>query len=138
MKLSIVEQLDQSFSNLNLGNSDQTVIIGGDFNLAGVDWENNTVLQNCAHKPAANSLITSMITHSLSQLQREPTRGDNVLDLFITNKPSITKSCVSVPGISDHSAVVAETVINLPYNRRPARTIRQYKRANWEKHQVRH
>ena len=76
-----------------------------------MDWENNTVLQNCAHKPAANSLITSMTTHSLSQLQREPTRGDNVLDLFITNKPSITKSCISVPGMSDHFAVVAETVI---------------------------
>ena len=71
-----------------------------------------------------------MTTHSLSQSQREPNRGDNVLDLFITNKPSITKSCVSLPGRSDHSAVVAETVINLPYNRRPARTIRQYKRAN--------
>ena len=95
VELSVVEQIDQSFSNLNL---DQTVIIGGDFNLAGVDWENNTVLQNYAHKPAANSLITSMTTHSLSQLQREPTRGDNVLDLFITNNlllPSHVSVCLA-------------------------------------------
>ena len=86
VKLSVVEQIDQSFSNLNLGNSEQTVIIGGDFNLAGVDWENNTVLQNCALKPGANSLITSMTTHSLSQLQREPTRGDNVFSSLFHHK----------------------------------------------------
>ena len=41
--------------------------------MAGVDCEHSTVSQNYAHKPAANSLITSMTTHSLSQLQIEPT-----------------------------------------------------------------
>ena len=39
-------------------------------------------------------------------MQREPTRGQNLLDIFCCNMPSLVKACISIPGISDHSIVL--------------------------------
>ena len=63
---------------------------------------------------------------------KEPTREENILDLRITNKPGLIKSSHSVPGISDHCAVVTELDIDPPYLRTKPRPVRQFKKANWE------
>ena len=54
------------------------------------------------------------------------------MDLLITNKPGLIKSSHSVPGISDHCAVVTELDIDPPYRRTKPRPVRQFKKANWE------
>ena len=43
----------------------------------------------------------AMIQAGLQQMQREPTRGQTLLDLFCCNKPSLVK-------LSDHSIVLAD------------------------------
>ena len=62
-------------------------------------------------------LLSSLDTHALAQIHKEPTREENILDLLITNKPGLIKSSHSVPGISDHCAVVTELDIDPPYRR---------------------
>ena len=44
-----------------------------------------------------------------------PTRGSNILDIFITNRPSLVDTCDTIDGISDHEAVlvVSSVVANL-------------------------
>ena len=64
--------------------------------------------------------------------QIQPTREENILDLLITNKPGLIKSSNSVPGISDHCAVVTKLDIDPPYRRTKPRPVRQFKKANWE------
>ena len=71
-------------------------------------------------------------THALAQIHKEPTREENILDLLITNKPGLIKSSHSVPGISDHCAVVTELDFDPPYRRTKPRSVRQFKKANWE------
>ena len=71
-------------------------------------------------------------THALAQIHKEPTREENILDLLITNKPGLIKSSHSVPGISDHCAVVTELDIDPPYRCTKPRPVRQVKKANWE------
>ena len=56
----------------------------------------------------------------------------NILDLLITIKPGLIKSSHSVPGISDHCAVVTELDIDPPYRRTKPRPLRQFKNSNWE------
>ena len=34
-----------------------------------------------------------------------PTRGDNILDIFMTNRPSLVSQCISQPGLGDHDIV---------------------------------
>ena len=51
---------------------------------------------------------------------------------FIKSKPGLIKSSRSVPGISDHCAVLTEAEINPPYRRSTARPVRQFRKSSWE------
>ena len=72
--------------------------------------------------------MSSLDTHALTQIHKEPTREENILNLLITNKPGLIKSSHSVPGISDHCAVVTELDIDPPYRRTKPRPVRQFKK----------
>ena len=113
-------------------NSNQTIVLGGDFNLPGIDWDNGVVNPKAANKSQCKLLLSSLDTHALAQIHKEPTREENILDLLITNKPGLIKSYHSVPGILDHCAVVTELDIDPPYRRTKPRPVRQFKKANWE------
>ena len=103
------------------------------FNLPGIDWDNVVVNPKAANKSQCELLLSSLDTHALAQIHKEPTREENILDLLITNKPAcLIKSSHSVPGISDHCAVVTEQDIDPPYRRTKPRPVRQFKKANWE------
>ena len=43
----------------------------------------------------------------------QPTRGNNILYLFATNKPSLVRQIKIIPGISDHEIVSVE--LSLPF-----------------------
>ena len=68
----------------------------------------------------------------LQQTQREPTRGQNLLDLFCCNKPSLVKACISIPGISDHSIVLADCDLKETINKKPPRKVYQWSKADWQ------
>ena len=55
-----------------------------------------------------------------------------IKNLLITNKSGLIKSSHSVPGISDHCAVVTELDIDPPYGRTKPRPVRYFKKANWK------
>ena len=67
----------------------------------------------------------------LKQMQREPTRGQNLLDLFCCNKPSLIKSINSIPGISDHNIVLADCKLKASIITKPQRKIYQWSKADW-------
>ena len=69
----------------------------------------------------------------LTQLQREPTRESNLLDLFFTNKPTLVKNVSAIPGISDHEIVLADCNIKPTINKHAPRFIHQWRKADWEK-----
>ena len=98
-------------------NSNQTIVLGGDFNLPGIALDNGVVNPEAANKSQCELLLSSLDTHALAQIHKELTREVNILDLLITNKPGLIKSSHSVPGISDHCAVVTELDIDPPYRR---------------------
>ena len=66
-------------------NSNQTIVLGGDFNLPGIDWNNGVVNPKAANKSQCELLLSSLDTHALAQIHKEPTREENILDLLITN-----------------------------------------------------
>ena len=51
---------------------------------------------------------------SLTQIVDFPTRNNNILDIFITNRPSLLKQCYPQPGISDHEIVYVVSYIKAP------------------------
>ena len=68
-------------------NSNQTIVLGGDLNLPGIEWDNEVVNPKAANKSQCQLLLSRLDTHALAQIHKKPTREENILELLITNKP---------------------------------------------------
>ena len=70
------------------------------------------------------AVSVSLDAHAVTQIHKETTREENILDLLIENKPGLIKSSHNVREISDHCAVVTELDIDPPYRRtKPAQCV---------------
>ena len=52
-----------------------------------------------------------MQEYGFSQTVNFPTRKNNILDIIITNRPSLITFCSMIPGISNHEAVCNKSTI---------------------------
>ena len=52
--------------------------------------------------PLKEKRIEVISEAGLQQMQREPTRCQNLLDLFCCYKSSFVKACISIPGILEY------------------------------------
>ena len=108
-------------------------MLGGDFNAANIDWDTGIVPASTDNRLMKEKLVTVLAEAGLTQMQRDPTRGQNLLDLFCCNKPSLVKSCISIPGISDHSIVLADCDLKTPITNKPQRRVYRWSKADWLK-----
>ena len=106
--------------------------MGGDFNAGGIDWETGIVPADSHSRLLQEKLIEVISGAGHQQMQRGPTRGLNLLDLFCCNKPSIVKACISIPCISDHGNVLADCDLNATINKKPPRKVYQWSKADWQ------
>ena len=95
-----------------LNDTTPNAVITGDFNVPSVDWASLTVNNNPQYGHSVNQVVLDMaVQNGLSQIQNEPTRLNNTLDLvFITNMNMVNNVKVH-PGMSDHNCVITD--INL-------------------------
>ena len=93
-----------------------TILLNSDFNVPDKDWEIPVLKPGCHHKDMCDRLIEITSEHHLEQIQREPTRLNNILDLLFTNKSVLVKEVSIMPGLSDHSTVLVDTYLNIKHN----------------------
>ena len=62
----------------------------GDFNLPDIDWSVNCFKPSGRHPAQSKALVAILLDHNLQQMVEEPTRGRNILNLFLTNNDSPT------------------------------------------------
>ena len=114
-------------------NENNAILLGGDFNLDGWDWEKNVIKPN-ARYVAIHHLFEDIINnHGLKQIIDEPTRKNTVLHLLITNRPNQINRTEILPGIAtgdDHQVVYSELDISLYCTKQQPRKIVLYK-ADW-------
>jgi hypothetical protein len=67
---------------------------------------------------------------NLEQIVDFPTREQNTLDLFLTNRPALVNRSKPLPGISDHEIVLVDSNIKAKRQKPPARKILLWKRAD--------
>ena len=84
------------------------VYVTGDFNLPHLDWSTMTISNTLGKtgKESAMMLLDFMSKNFLSQVIHQPTRGNNILDLVLTNRTHLiceTKSTSTC--LSDHNIV---------------------------------
>ena len=84
---------------------DCTIWITGDLNLPAIDWNTHSIVGS-NYPVELSSLFLDLLNYSgCVQLNNVPTRANNILDIFATNKPSLISHCCVVPGVSDHEAL---------------------------------
>ena len=75
-------------------NKNAAILIGGELNIPDVDWNSNSINGN-QYMKAINQCTIDMVNEChLKQIVNEPTRGDNIIDVFMTNIPSLVNECV--------------------------------------------
>ena len=62
----------------------------------------------------------------------EPTRHENVLDLFLTTNHTLVQKTEILPGIADHNIMVADVNITPQVGRQKPRNVPLYRKADWD------
>jgi hypothetical protein len=102
------------------------------FQCPDIDWDNLTVGTGAAQRDVQQALVDYSIEQGITQLHRECTREENILDLVFTNNATLAKTSTSIPGISDHNIVVTDFDIMPQITTRKHRKCYLFSRADWE------
>ena len=128
------DELRKSLETLREKFPGTPIFLGGDFNLPGIDWESNSHIQNQPKKQQSELLVEIAADFHLEQVNLEPTRQQNILELLFTSSPETVLSCSTGPGISDHNhLVIARVNLKPKHQRKKPRTIFLFKKADWPK-----
>jgi len=109
--LEYMQNLCHLLRNICSTNPDTPIWIAGDMNLPNIDWESLSITNNSYPIDLCESFIEFISDNGFTQIVKSPTRKENILDIFLTNRPSLVNHCDTVPGISDHEAVVAQSSV---------------------------
>ena len=115
-----------------IGNHGEQILLGGDFNLPGWNWNDYSLKPNCRFASQHHKFRDIIENSSLTQLVVDPTRGSNTLDLLLTNTPAKVSKVTVAPGISDHNCPIAELDVKPTRRTQTPRKVPIYKKANWE------
>ena len=129
---SSVEFVSSIASSLRSIPPNLSMYLCGDFNLPLVDW---AISGPTSSDKLSVQFCDTLHDFSLCQLVRDPTRGDNVLDLVLTNNSSSVSHlqvCDSLPG-TDHDAVQFMFSTLPPKQLSVHHYLYNYKKANFDK-----
>jgi hypothetical protein len=85
-------QLFQDIEKIANNNPSSIMWVAGDFNLPDIDWKTISIIGNRYRKSINEGFLETISSIGLEQLVDEPTRKDNTLDLFLTNRPTFVKN----------------------------------------------
>ena len=125
--------LNESLSRIN-PNSKSIIVVGGDFNLGYMDWDIPCVITGKPNLEQHKLLLDILNDHSLTQIVNVPTRQGRILDLLLTNYPSIVDKLETIPpiGQADHDIVYTECSTSLRRCQAIPRKVLQFSKANWD------
>lgn len=78
-------------------------------NLPDINWTDVSTKGNHVSSAINLKFLDTLQNCGLEQMVTFPTRLDNTLDIFLSNRPSLVNRCTPIPGLSDHDAVFVET-----------------------------
>jgi len=127
-----IDELSLSLQKLNETTKDAKVWLIGDFNAPCIDWESMSLFTNRTHVATHYALIDVMLEYGLEQIVDQPTRHQNILDLFFLNHPNDEYTVNILPGLGDHDIVSVDINVQHQINKLCRREIYLYDRADWD------
>ena len=109
---TVIRQVEQDLTENNLDTT--TLILTGDLNLPIISWEEQNIDGGtAADRRQASILLNFLEDNFLEQHVNQPTRGNNILDIFSTNNHElIVNITVEDTQMSDHRFIFVNTNIN--------------------------
>ena len=103
-----VDYLDQLRDSLSKASKNKgcQIYLTGDFNLPNVDWVNQSMPPGAQYAALSKHMLDITAEFGLEQVVTEPTRINNILDLFLTTNPSLVESSTLIPGLYDHDSIL--------------------------------
>ena len=111
-EINILSKIAKSTTDVIQHQDSGSCILTGDFNFRSINWQ-----LNLGSSDKELMFLEIVNNNSLQQLVDSPTRGDNILDLVLTNNiDMVDKITIEEPfSTSDHNCV--KTLFNLPSSR---------------------
>ncbi|MES9880859.1 MAG: reverse transcriptase family protein [Sedimenticola sp.] len=78
------------------------------------------------------SFIDILHDFNLTQMVTQPTRYNNILDLFLTTNNTLVEKVSSLPGLADHDIVSVSINLKAKMTRPKPRYVQLFKKANWD------
>ena len=100
-----LDELKKSFEIIDQHNTTNKIITG-DFNCPDINWSLQTATG--PDRETQQGLTDIMGSNNLTQIHETPTREGKLLDLVFVSNPTLVKSSVNVPGISDHDIIITD------------------------------
>ncbi|XP_072181422.1 uncharacterized protein [Diadema setosum] len=101
-------------------NPGAAVWFAGDINLPDINWETSSIISHQYRRTINETFLYLLESAGLEQMADFPTRGDNTLDIILTNRPSLTNRCSGLPALSDHDLVFMDANVQAS-RRKPIR-----------------
>ena len=100
---------------LEIGNPMPNIIFTGDLNFPTIDWKMKTADGGThENQVQANAFLRFTQEQCLQQYIEEPTRKNNILEVFLTNNDQLTKQIIiTETSMSDHNIIQIETNIKI-------------------------
>ena len=83
------EDLCNAVSYIGRTYKNSAIWIGGDFNLPDIESKTNSIVSHNYLIPINKSILDMIQDLGAEQMVDFPTRKDNILDMFVTNQPSL-------------------------------------------------
>ena len=120
---SHTETLDEELDRLSEGCFATYVL--GDLNV----WHKKWLRFSPTNTAEGELLHQTCKKHSLKEVVRQPTRGENLLDLVLTSLPEKTTTRL-LPAVADHKGVLTTVSVPTPAETTVTRTVWLYKKAS--------
>ena len=125
-----MDTLNQSIQDLCTAYPSTAVWIGGDMNLPDINWETEQITSHQYRHSISESYLQTLACTGLEQVVNFPTRGENILDIIATNRPTLVRQCQPMPGLSDHDVIFLELEIQANKRKPIRREIFLWKKAD--------
>ncbi|KAK3091858.1 hypothetical protein FSP39_023193 [Pinctada imbricata] len=111
-------------------NKGAAIWIGGDFNLPDINWNTSSICGHQNSQQINNEFLDMVHSCAFEQCVNFPTRNENTLDLFLSNRPGLVNRCSPVPGIGDHDIVFVDSLVSAKRAKQQQRKIFLWKNAS--------
>ena len=131
--LESLQELQNSISQVR-SHSDNVWVLG-DFNLPKLIWPESLpeFKPECSTNPVYDIFLNTLNDYNFTQVVTEPTRIDNILDLFLTTNPTLITDVKCSPGLGDHDLISAEALLKPTLQKQKPRKTMIFRKADWPK-----